>query len=138
MSVVEVDQSGRIDRTNKPTVLAMANGKEYSIRITASDKQEVLKTLRQRRPRWSTAHINIFAFSVLLFLLLKDHIEKLDLAIIDPEFTDHEPVIKNRVLTLCRKHGLRAYQDQLTFDNADSPESAGFGDKGLVVKLLLG
>jgi len=52
---------------------------------------------------------------VLLYLLLRDHLEGLALAIIDPEYPGFEPVIKNRILTLCLRQGVKVYKDHLTF-----------------------
>lgn len=112
---VEVDQSGRIDQTNKPTVLAMANGDHYSVRVSAVEKRKILQALRRQKPRWSTALINVFVFSTLLFFLLKERIKKITLAVIDEEFTGHEPLIKDRIMTLCRSQGIVVYKDQIAF-----------------------
>ena len=112
---VEIDMSGRIEETTRPTALALANGLAASIRITAREKRKVLRTLRHSKPQWSRTLINVYVFSVVLCLLLREHIEKLDLAIIDPEYPGYESVIKNRVLTLCWRQGLTVHKDQITF-----------------------
>lgn len=115
MYQVEIDQSGRIDQTNKPTVLAMANGTCYSIILPASQKRSVLVALRQRKPNWSAARVYTQIFSTLLYLLLRPHIETIGLAVIDTEFPGYEGAIKERVMALCRSQGIGAYKDQLTF-----------------------
>jgi hypothetical protein len=117
MHVVELDQSGRFDQTNKATVLAIANGRAFSIRISAADKRSVTEVLKRRRPKWSAALTNVLVFATLVFLLLKDHIEDLSLVIIDPEYPGHEALIKDRVMTLCRRRGIPIFKDQLTFDH---------------------
>ena len=114
---VEVDQSGRVDQTNKATVLALANGMQRSILIPAGQKRKVVEVIKRRKPQWSTALVNVYIFSVLVYLLVKDHIEKLALIIIDKEFPGHEAVIKNRILTLCRRRGLVVHKDQIIFAN---------------------
>ena len=114
---VEVDQSGRVDQTNKVTVLAFANGVERSILIPAIQKRKVLAVLKRRRPEWSRALVNVYVFSVLVHLLVKDHIEKLSPIIIDKEYPGHEAVIKNRILTLCRRRGIVVHKDQIVFAN---------------------
>jgi hypothetical protein len=111
----EVDQSGRIEQTNRPTVLAIANGVQYSVRISAREKQRLLATLKQSKPDWSTAFINILVFSTFLYLLLKGQVQKLTLVTIDQEFPGHEPLIKDRVMTLCRRQGIEVQKEQLTF-----------------------
>ena len=111
----EVDQSGRIDQTNRPTVLAISDGISLSILISARDKQAVLVALRRIKPKWSTAAIHIHVFSALLHLLLCDVLSRMDLVIIDPEFPGHEALIKDRLLTLCRGKGVTVHNDQITF-----------------------
>lgn len=63
-------------------------------------------------------------FSVLLYLLLQDHITKLDTVIIDTEYTGYEAVIKNRVLTLCRRQGMKVFADQITFQQVEKKSLA--------------
>ena len=75
---VEVDQSGKVEQTNKVTVLAFANGVEWSILISASQKRKVLAVLKERRPQWSTRLTIVYVFSVLVYLLVKDHIEVIE------------------------------------------------------------
>lgn len=82
---VEVDQSGRVEETSRPTALAVANGRKASILITASEKRKVLLALRLARPQWSRKLIRVYVFSVLLYLLLQDHLEELTLATVDQE-----------------------------------------------------
>lgn len=48
MSNVEVDQSGKIERTQVNTALAFSDGIEASILILAVEKRECVKKLRQR------------------------------------------------------------------------------------------
>lgn len=112
---VDVDLSGRIEVTTHRSVMALANGKTYSILLPASEKKAVLSALKSKKPGWSRKLTRVFVFSALLFLLLKEHISKLSLIIIDPEYPGHEPIKKDRVMTHCRKHGLEVYADQFTF-----------------------
>jgi hypothetical protein len=87
---IEVDMSGRIEETNRPTVLALANGLSFSIRITAREKRLAIARLEQQKPELSRRLIHVLLFSNLLFLLLKDHMGKLDLVEIDPEYQGYE------------------------------------------------
>ena len=112
---VEIDQSGRIEETNRPTAIALANGVTASVRIAASEKRKALLALRLAKPQWSRRLIRVYVFSVLLYLLLRDHLEGLTLATIDTEYPGYEPVIKNRVLTLGWRDGLKIQKDRLAF-----------------------
>lgn len=103
---VEVDQSGKVEWTQKATVLALANGVSFSILISAMAKRETLRELESRRPRRSRKMHRILVFATLLFLLLKEHIEELSYIIVDDEYMGYGPTIKEHVLNLFRKHGI--------------------------------
>lgn len=110
---VDVDQSGRVDRTDQPTVLALANGSRYTIRISAAAKREVIKTLRQGGQSGKTLYI--LMFSTLLYLLLVEKIDSLSSVVIDTELLGHEPTIKVHVLNLFRRRGKTIESEVLTF-----------------------
>jgi len=112
----DIDMSGRIEETNKPTVLALANGLSFSILISARDKRTVIDTLRTHKPHWERKLIHIFVFGTLVFMLLKDYLEKLDYVVIDPEYPGYERDIKDRILLLCRKHRVQVNKEQITFE----------------------
>lgn len=111
----EVDMSGKIEETNKPTALALAGHINISLYISATEKQKILKALRAARPKWSRTKINVYVFSVLLFFLLRDDIEKIDLVTIDLEYTGHDGIIKDRVMTFCQREKIFVYKEQITF-----------------------
>lgn len=121
---VEVDQSGRNDKTDKDTVLAMANARSYSILISASEKRRVLASLRKLKPRWSRSYINVTVFATLVYLLLRDHIEKLEVVAIDQEYPGHEPLIKDWVMRMCRRQGIAIHKDQIYFDQVGKKSPA--------------
>jgi hypothetical protein len=111
----DVDMSGRIEETNRPTALALANGVSVSIWISAKDKREAIAALRKLRPERERKFIHVLLFSHVLYLLVRGHIEKLNLIKVDEEYPGYEPVIKNRVLSLCRNEGLKVEADQIAF-----------------------
>jgi hypothetical protein len=112
---VEVDQSGKVEATQKPTVLALANGMRYSIRISAKAKRIVLAEMEKRKPRRSRTQHRLRLFSILVFLLLKDHLGRMDHVIIDVEYTKRERSIKDWVMVLCKRHGITIYRDMISF-----------------------
>ena len=44
---IEIDQSGKIENTNKNTIIAFSNNKFKSIFISAKDKREIQKFFRR-------------------------------------------------------------------------------------------
>ena len=59
---------------------------------------------------------HVLIYSTLLYLLLKDYMEKLDRVVIDREYTGHEALIKDRVMALCGRRGVSVNRDQVVFD----------------------
>lgn len=110
---VEVDQSGRFEDTRVDTVLALANGIRYAIRIPAQIKRTCLKVLRQRGKKGAALYLSLF--SAALLLLLRPWGQQLGIVTIDIEYEGHEAEIKARLLRLAWRHGLRLSSGQLTF-----------------------
>lgn len=99
--IYQIDQSGKIEQTNKVTIIALANGKKTTIKITSTEKQKLIKTILELdKPKKKYVH-KIFA--ALLFLLLKNEKIK-DTITIDKEYYGHEADIKNILLQLFEKH----------------------------------
>ena len=111
----DVDMSGRIEETNRPTAVAMANGVHYSVLISAREKRRAIKTLQQARPKRDATTIHVRIFAILLFWVLRQYLFKLQQVTVDVEYPGHEATIKNMVLTLSRKHKLRMFADQIIF-----------------------
>lgn len=91
---IEIDQSGKIEFTNKPTVLAFCNSKQGAVIIVAREKKLIQKFFRQiNKPR-------LFAylgFTALIYLLIKDQIRARDQIIIDREYPGFEKFIKHKL-----------------------------------------
>jgi len=103
-SDVEVDQSGKVERTQTDTVLAFSNSRRYAIRIPAAIKRAALHVLRQRRkPSASKKTIYLRVFTAGLYLLLRDHLDVLDHIIIDTEYPGCEGDIRGLLLFLIRR-----------------------------------
>jgi hypothetical protein len=100
-SNVEVDQSGKIERTQEDTVLAFSNNHSYVIRIPATVKRRMLLHLRQQ-PKHTrnkkAMYMRLFVAG--LYLLLKDHLNSLANVIIDTEYTGSEADIRSMLLSL--------------------------------------
>jgi len=94
--IVEVDQSGKLERTSIPTVVSYSNSKSKAVIINSNEKrklQEYFRSIEKRR-------VYIYqCFAILIFMLIKDEkdISKLT---IDTEYPGQEPLIKNYLLNL--------------------------------------
>lgn len=110
---VEVDQSGKIGKTNEDTVLALSNGECYAIMIPRTVKQECLRILRERRISGEELYLRFFAVG--LYYLLRAHIQRINLAIIDIEYPGHEAMIKQRLYNLLHRVGIAVQRNQISF-----------------------
>lgn len=89
---VEVDQSGKIENTSKNTVIAFSNKIFGSIFISAKDKREIQKIFRGA----GKSRIFVYKlFVILIFLLIKKHLKKIDHIIIDDEYPGKGCLIKS-------------------------------------------
>ncbi len=110
---IEVDQSGKIGDTKVPTALAFSNEDSYSILIPATVKRECLGFLRARYRKLRQPYMKLFAAA--LFLLLKQHLSRLDLVIIDEEYTGHEGAIKGMLLNYIHSVDSGFQSEAITF-----------------------
>jgi len=121
---VEVDQSGRVDQTDRITVLALANGLRYSIQVPATAKRSCLRELRRK---WSSKDPKsgyVVLFATLLFFLLKAHVPKLKTVLVDVELPGHEASIKEHVLNLFKRHGMKMDRDIIDFQRVGKKSPA--------------
>lgn len=125
MSTVEVDQSGKVERTHTDTFLAFSDGLHHVICIPAQVKRAGQATLRaRRRRRKSKKSIYMRLFAVGLFLLLKDHLADLGQIIIDTEYTGRESEIKGMLLELTRCIKPDYPAERITFQRIGKRSSA--------------
>jgi hypothetical protein len=91
---IEIDQSGRIEYTSKPTMVAFSNSKSGLIIILSREKKLVQKYFRQiGKPR-------LFAyltFAAGIYLLIRNVIKNRDQLIIDREYPGYEKFISQEV-----------------------------------------
>ncbi len=96
---IEIDQSGKIEDTHKPTVIGFSNSDRKTIIILATEKQKLQKYFR----KINKPHIFKYkVFAILIYLLLKS--EHLHQIIIDTEYLGKDNLIKSYILDLLRKN----------------------------------
>jgi hypothetical protein len=113
VSVIEVDQSGRIEDPQH-TVLAYSNHIKFAIAVPAISKRTAIAYLRQRGRSQKDAVILVF--SAALVLLLTEVVEGVSRITIDHEYPGHEDRIKGQVLWWLRGTGHSVSTDVIQFD----------------------
>lgn len=87
---IEIDQSGKIEETQRDTVLALSNGKSFSVKIAGRTKRRLQDIFRHiGEPR--TFVITIFVVGV--YELVKNNLKSVDQIILDIEYPGFEKII---------------------------------------------
>ncbi len=86
----QIDQSGKIEQTNRHTVVTLANGHTKTVRISAAEKQRLIKAMIILDYPIRNYAYKIFA--ALSFLLIRQF--PLSFVQIDTEYTGHSANIK--------------------------------------------
>lgn len=112
---VEVDQSGKIEDTQKDTVLAFSNGRSKSILIPAQIKRDIIIFFHRKGISGKTFYLRIFSITLFLLFLLKDYISIFHTVYIDKEYMGKEAVIKQYLLQIFERNNISIYSDQIQF-----------------------
>jgi hypothetical protein len=97
---VYIDQSGKVEDTSKPTVVAFSNGKSRAVYISKKEKRKLIKAVRQLDYPKTTFVYKLF--SGLIFILLYQ--QNVDEVFIDIEYEGHNSDIKNILIHLFNKN----------------------------------
>lgn len=109
----QIDQSGKIEQTNKVTVIAFSNGKHGSVKIAARDKR-YLQDIYRRAGKSKSFTIQVF--SALLYLLFEKFKLERIVVVVDREYPGHEPIIKSYLIQLADKRGkIKLSTDNIRF-----------------------
>ena len=115
---IEIDQSGKVEDTQKLTVVCFANGRAKTLLISAQEKRKVLIVMREIDKPYKNFVFRIF--SGLIFLLIKN--EKIDSLVIDREYPGHEAIIRNILLSLFDKNKIKL--PKVSFDQIGKKSKA--------------
>lgn len=127
---IEIDQSGKIENTNKNTIIAFSNGKFKSVFISAKEKREIQKFFR----RIGKPNIFIYkVFAVLVFLLIKSDLKVVDNIIIDEEYPGKSSLIKNLLLQEIRRIKPDFDRENIIFQRIGKKSRAHFLAYGVAV-----
>ena len=111
---IEIDQSGKIENTNKPTVIAFSNSKSGTLIISPRDKKQIQNLFR----RAGNSKIFTFkTFAILIFLLIKENLNRTSQIVIDREYPGYDKLIKQFILEICLKEGMKLDPTIIHFSN---------------------
>ncbi len=110
---LHVDQSSKVEQTNKPTVVAYSNEEQWAIEVSAKVKRAVLIGLREKgHSRRASVQL---VFAALLAVLLRDVAGHADVILIDNEYMGQERAIKGQLLRFLNNLGVHAEPEVLRF-----------------------
>lgn len=96
----QVDQSGKIEQTNKITVIAYSNSDKFAVLITGKSKRKLQEVFRKHG---FTALFVYYIFSVGVYYLLTSLKQKSDI-VIDTEYPGKDKIIKQFIIGLLEKN----------------------------------
>lgn len=100
--IYQIDQSGKIEQTNKNTVICLSNSIHATIIMKAKDKREIQDIYKTAgKPKVFPIQL----FSALIYLLIEKSLIKEGVVYIDKEYPGHEDIIKSYVTQLIIKRG---------------------------------
>lgn len=94
----QIDQSGKIEKTNKDTVLCLSNDNWDAVVIKAKTKRQVQEIFRRNG---QNRNFVLFIFSAGLTILISRNIDIFDI-LIDREYFGKESIIKNVILEMLK------------------------------------
>lgn len=97
---IEIDQSNKIEITNRDSILAFSNSISYSILIPAKEKRKLQALFRKTN---TPQMFRYKVFAIAIVILIKDYIRKIDDIIIDKEYQGWEPLIKDIIIQHIRQ-----------------------------------
>jgi len=97
---IEIDQSGKIENTNRKTIIAFSNGSCGAVVISAKDKKSIQTYFRTLGKPRLFIHIT---FVVLIYLLICNKIMRDDQIVIDREYPGYDNLIIGSLKNLLAK-----------------------------------
>ena len=123
---IEVDQSNKIERTEKDTILALSNDERRAILIPARVKREAIAWLKRRKKSSKMIYLRLFAAG--LFILLRPRLANIikrgQQIVIDTEYEGHESKIKGMLLRYAHAAGFQLSKEAVSFARVGKSSSA--------------
>lgn len=98
-TICQIDQSGKIEQTERNTVIACTNGAEITVLLKKREKRKLQKIFKMADAQKLFAYLT---FAALLAILIKEVNPKFKI-VVDREYVGHEDLIKEK-MTLFLQH----------------------------------
>lgn len=116
----EIDQSNKIEQTERDTVLAITNDLSLAIVLKSKDKRLLQQIFRDRgEPKVFI----FFVFAALLAILLVE-VSPESAVVVDHEYLNHEDLIKLKLKQFLTEHSRKELFDNLRFDSIGKKSNA--------------
>lgn len=126
---IEIDQSGKVEKTSTLTVLAFANHITKAVAISGPVKQACIEVLRKEGYNKQTFVFQIFAAGV--FLLIEEHLHRLEHITIDTEYLGRDGDIKGILLNAILKVRSDYTKQQISFRQIGKKSGAHYKAYGV-------
>ena len=128
---IEIDQSWKIERTNRDTIIAFSNEEKASLRIPAKVKRSTFVYLEEKFGRTKLNVFRIFAAGIVL-LIAKSKIKVSNIElIIDLEYPGRDEEIRSMVVGFGSKIGLNFDATSIHFARVGKESPAHFLSYGV-------
>lgn len=99
---IEIDQSNKIERTDKDTIIGMSNGKSFTVIIKAETKRKIQEEFRKcGKPKLFYYRTFMGGISLMLKYAKINEISKI---IIDNEYPGNERLLRSIFMEMCSKY----------------------------------
>ncbi|MFH0854014.1 MAG: hypothetical protein V1891_00775 [bacterium] len=117
---IEIDQSNKIEQTNKDTVIGLSNGKVFTVVISRQIKRRMKEEFRMRGKQNLFKYRCFIAGVVLMIKYAK--IERVSIIVIDKEYYGKEIILKSMFLEMWSRYF--SYIPDIIFDNIGKKSNA--------------
>ncbi|HUV15729.1 MAG TPA: toll/interleukin-1 receptor domain-containing protein [Pelolinea sp.] len=122
--VAYIDLSGKIDCKKEDSIIALSNGKDFSLKIPPEEKISLINSNKKSHPKRSIKWLNLSAFAFFIVEVLKNSTRKTDYFFIDNEYYGNEKELKSLVMNNIKKSGLRIKSSQIRIRDLDKNNTA--------------
>jgi len=115
---IEVDQSGKIERSNHDTIIAASNDKQYCVKIPRKVKRNILDCRKEIK------QIKYKLFCIGVYFCIKRYLHGNNLIIIDDEYHGKNKLIKSILFSYIRTKNKEFNNDLIRFDTIGKNSNA--------------
>ncbi len=123
-NTAEVDTSGRIEDVEVPTTATIFAGLHFSLLLPPNEKKKALKMISKKYPKWGELRCRVCLYSLLVFYLIRDHVEKMEKIVIDREYKGYSAYMKGFLLRLLRENDVEVKKEKLVIMPLDRESQA--------------